>query len=137
MGFNHNKLTEDVIRTLPESVGIIFGDNLTKGISVVSLMATGFNKLIEMRKEWWDKYITGLDAIELIDEHFKSPEYIHFIRQVLLTVAYESRQTKRDYLLNLAINYHKRYTEFVFDKKLMFLNILEDLSESELIYLLY
>ncbi|MEK6808686.1 MAG: hypothetical protein AABY14_03300, partial [Nanoarchaeota archaeon] len=110
MYFNRNELTKNVFNTIPEWIGLLFGDDIDKGISFTSLMAKGFNKLSEMNKDWWNSYLTNFGAIELIDEQIKSPEYVQFIRQTIQFVAYETREKKREYLLNIAINYHKKHT---------------------------
>ena len=136
MYFNRNELTKNVFNTIPEWIGLLFGDDIDKGISFTSLMAKGFNKLSEMNKDWWNSYLTNFGAIELIDEQIKSPEYVQFIRQTIQFVAYETREKKREYLLNIAINYHKKHTEISFDEKMLFLNLLDNLSEMELIYVL-
>lgn len=129
-------LTKDVLSTLPGWIGLSFGDPLTKGISFASLMAKGFNQLSEMNKDWWDEYLTNLEAIELIDEQIKSPQYIQFIRQTIQIVAYETREKKREYLLNLATNYHVKLQGTSFDNKMLFLNILDKLSETELLFII-
>ena len=52
-------------------------------------------------------------------------------------MAYETREKKREALLNLAINFSGKCKDWTFDKKMRFQNILDKISEDELIYLMY
>ena len=54
------------------------------------------------------------------------------MKEIIQKVAFETRKEKRKRMLDIAINYNKRGGTF--DKKLLFLNILDSMSEDELTY---
>lgn len=130
------EIQENILKTLPSWITIVFGDPVSKIAGGMSLLAEGWAIQRERNKDWWDKYLEAWEIVETIQEQIKQPEYIQFIREVITNVTFETREAKRQYLLNIARNYHLKHEVVSFDKKMLFLNILENMSEAEVIYVL-
>ena len=127
---------KDLIPYIPSSIAICFGDPVTKSIGFTELISKGHSELVQKNNDWWEEYVTVFDVVQEIQKQFNSPEYIQFIRKTLHSLAYENRELKREKLLNIAKNYHLKHDDFKFDEKMLLLDILDSLSEIELIYLL-
>lgn len=129
-------ISKGMLNTLPEGIAILFGDPVGKIAGIAGVTAKAFNHLSQKNKDWWSSYLTALEVIDLVYDEIQSAEYIQFLRKVILQVAFETRERKRNYLLNTAINYHKG-GKIPFDRKVYFLDILDKISIEELGYLLF
>jgi hypothetical protein len=124
-----------VIQSVPSFIGFAFGATVGKTVATAEIIIKGMEYQVERNKDWFDRYLTGAESLELIDDQIKSAKYIQYLREVIQKVAYETRDEKRERLLNIAINYHiKKYS---FDKKIKFLQIIDRISIEELHYLFY
>ncbi|MBI2541969.1 hypothetical protein HYV80_04625 [Candidatus Woesearchaeota archaeon] len=124
----------EVFKTVAPIIDILFGGIVGATTGSFALLVQGFEYLSKRNKEWWEEFINEVDVLFMIDDARKSAENIQFIRELVQKVAFENREEKRKRYLNLAINSYKK--KISFDEKLSFLNILDRLSEEELVYLL-
>lgn len=123
-----------VFKAVPPTVGTLFGDFLTKALGITTLAGQGWEWLFRKNKETLEEYWREVDMYFAIEDAKKSAENIQFLREWITKIAFETREEKRKRLLNLAINYNK--INIKFDEKLFYLNLLDRLSEEELIYFL-
>lgn len=122
----------ELLKSLPSLTAIAFGSTLAALAGGVAILGQGLEFLRKINKEWYEEYVSEVDVMFMIDDAQKSAENLQFMKEVIQKVAFETREEKRKRLLDIAINYHKRGGTF--DKKLLFLNILDSMSEDELTY---
>lgn len=127
-------LTVKILRAVPPTIGALFGDILTKVMSVADLTGKGWEWLIKRNQEDLEEYWREADLYFAIDDARKSAENIQFLREWVTKIAFETREEKRKRLLNVAINYHKKNNPF--DEKFAFLNLLDKMSAEEIVFLL-
>ncbi|MFH0874734.1 MAG: hypothetical protein V1859_02265 [archaeon] len=132
-----HELSNTIFKSLPDWIAILFGDPIGKIAGFSSVLIKGFEYHQEIHKDFWDSVVTGYEALELIDDQLKSAQFIQYTREILLKVAYETREEKRKYFFNAAMNFIEKNEKFTFDKKMYFLNLLDIMSVEELILLLY
>ncbi len=135
------RLKTEVMSFLPQGVALVLGleihDPILASLAALTIFTEGANKLREMNKSWLEEYATNDDVIKELDYFIKTPEFIQFLREVLIKVSYETRYEKRKALLHAAWNYVLKKEKFTFDEKMMLLNLLDQISELELIYLIH
>ncbi|MBS3165831.1 hypothetical protein J4444_01790 [Candidatus Woesearchaeota archaeon] len=111
-------------------------DPIATSLVGLSLFSEGALKLREMNKCWLEKFATNDDVLKELDYFIKTPEFIQFIREVLIKVAYETREEKRKVLLHAAWNYILKEKKFTFDERISLLYLLDNLSGIEITYLI-
>ncbi len=135
------QLKTEVMNFLPQGVALVLGlelhDPVLASLATLTLFTEGANKLREMNKSWLEEYATNDDVIKELDYFIKTPEFIQFLREVLIKVSYETRHEKRKALLYAAWNYVLKDKKFTFDEKMALLNLLDNLSTLEVVYLIH
>lgn len=134
------KLKTEFLHFLPPGValvtGIEIGDPVTASLAALTLFTEGASKLREMNKSFLEQFATNDDVIEELRYFIKTPEFIQFFREVLIKVAYETREENRKALLHAAWNYILKDKKFTFDEKVTLLSLLDNLSALEVSYLI-
>ena len=137
MKIDYKKLKTELMTLVPESVVLVFGDTVSKTAATVSVLVKGLKWFIDKNKDWWDSYITGYDLMEFTDDYLKSAEYLQFIRGILIQVAYETSELKREYCKKFALNYSKMMKENQFSEVMYYQTLLSRLNESHLKFLIF
>jgi len=122
------------LKASPAIIGMLTFNPVAMVAGVLSLSAQAVEYIKSNIKDLTDDYSKNYKIPEMIDESLTSKHHIQFLREWILKVGYETREEKRQRYLNIAMNYPKK--GFSFDKKLLFLNMLDRLSEDELHYFL-
>ncbi|MFA6088342.1 MAG: hypothetical protein WC755_00630 [Candidatus Woesearchaeota archaeon] len=93
--------------------------------------------ILSMRNnEWLEKLKNATEIPVYLTDEQKIAEYTQFLYIVLKNVFIETRDSRRNYFFNLTKNYFEMIKFLSFDKQLLFLNILDSLSENEVIFLI-
>src|SRR3989338_3478689 len=124
----------EVMKGLPTLVGIAFGSPLVAMTGGISVLGQGLEYLRKKNIDWTNDYLNEAQVLFTIDDARKSAENIQFVQEVIKKVVFETREEKRKRFLYLAINYHKK--QGLFDEKMGFLNLLDRISEEDLLYFL-
>jgi hypothetical protein len=125
-----------VIQTLPLTLGLLSGDPLTMSISGAGILGATFVKFLDARTNWFRRYASNEDVIDLFEELSKQPSYIQYMKEIYDSLVLEVRIFKREMLLRIALNYH-RDKSTTFDEKIQFKKIFDRLEVFDLAYLLF
>jgi len=123
------------LKASPAIVGILTMNPVGIVAGILSLSAQAVEYIKSNIKDLTEEYNKNYELPKIIDESLTSKHHIQFLREWILKVGYETRVEKRKRFLNIAMNYPKK--DFTFDEKLLFLNLLDRLSEDELIVFLH
>lgn len=126
---------KDLLGYVPPTLSILFGGvpGMISGTS--DFISKGISHITRKNIEWFDELTSRADVLEILDTNLKSAEYLQFLREVLSKVSFETRESKRQYFLEVAINYTR--FESSFDSKMRLLNVLDRISEKEMIVLFW
>ncbi len=121
----------EACKGLPALLTIVSGSPAAIVAGFLGLTAQGVEYFRKMNKELLAEYFREAEVPNMIEDDRKSAENIQFMREWIMKIIYETREEKRKRYLNIALNYHKK--NIAFDEKILFLNLLDRLSEEELI----
>lgn len=132
---NKNKIWE-IVKTLPDGISILFGDPVSKSAAVISLFIKGSRWLIDKNKKWIETYSEKCDLKDIKTDE-DSARYVQFIRKIMIDIAYETSEIKREYSKNFALNYSKMVSENKFSEVMHYQTLLSRLNEGHLRFLIF